>query len=527
MRKQPPVAVLLALALLASGCTVYKIKELDANSLAARKKNDKVLAVETKDGVVQFRGDDPAKLEGAGIVGRLYGVQSIDPGEIADLAPSGKRAKVVLRDGRRYEVLASHDSGDSLACEVAATTWIPLDVVVKARIRAVDTAASVLSTLAGVVLVAGALALDSSGDADEEYDPSDDVFFASLVDSLFEPDGPPRPRRSVKSLLGTWKLPPAAEESEFWTMEWTRIDGLPGEDGMISVGLDNRTGVPRGVDEAKLLVVDHPPGSLVAPDARGVMRAFADPLPPLAAKDGRGDDILPLVQDRDDVFWRGPVPDPSQAGTTVARDQLDIEFPRPAGARRVKLVVDASNSTWRALFARGPAAPAAAPDAKGKPAYTENEYASLPVLISTVAGWQTGQVIFATGPVPPETVLYDLELGDVAGDSVHVRLAPPAGYWLIDRLAVDYGRDGPVEETVVEASGESGPDAVAVLAALAAEDGTTAFYPDSATGSVLTFAVPPPKDEMTRTLFLRTVSCYEMPPRPALPAAPLSRGEYP
>ncbi len=524
MRKRVPVAVVLALAVLAPGCTIYKIKVLDAEALAAKGKDAKILAVETKDGVVEFRGDDPAKLEGAGIVGRLYGQLSIDPVEIADLAPSGKRAKAVLRDGRRLEVLSGYDAGDAFTCEVAATTWIPLDKVVTAKIRAVDTAASVLSTLAGVVLVAGALALEGSGDEDEEYDPSDDVLFASLVDSLLEPDGAPRPRRSVKALLGTWKSPPAAEESEFWSMEWTRVDAVPGEDGTIALGLDNRAGVPRGVDEAKLIVVDHPPGSRVAPDARGSLRAYADPLPPRTAADGLCDDILPLIGERDDVFWRGPVPDPAQGGTLGARERLDLEFPRPAGARRAKLVVDASNSTWRALFAREAAATAAAaPKGKGKPAYEEREFSKLPVLISTVAGWQTGQVIFACGPVPPETVLYDLDLDDVDGDILRVRLAPPVGYWLIDRLAIDYGEDAPVEETVVEASGESGPDAAAVLEALAVEDGTTAFYPDPATGSVLTFALPPPKEGMSRTLFLRTVSCYEMPPRPSAAVQPPRR----
>ena len=57
-----------------------------------------------------------------------------------------------------------------------------------------------------------------------------------------------------------------------------------------------------------------------------------------------------------------------------------------------------------------------------------------------------------------------------------------------------------------------GPDAADVLKALAEEDATTfVLYPgDPPSG--LTFTLPPPKEGTERTVFLRTVSCYEMPP---------------
>jgi len=521
MTKNAPFALSLSLALLLASCTVYKVREMDAKALAAAKsEKGKILAVKTKTDVIEFPEDDPAKLSGAGIVGNLHGYIDIDPYDIADLVPAGKRAKVVLRGGDRIDVVSSRPSGDVLQCEFAKATWIPLDEVVRAKVRTVDTAASVLSTLAGVVLVAGALALDSSSGDEEEYvdDSGDDSF--DLLLGLFEPGGESPPRRSIKAILGSGKTPPAAEESEFWIMEWKPVDPKPGEDGKIRVRLDNGTGAPRGVDEAKLVAVDLPPGFGVAPDGRGVLRTFSEPLPPLAASDGNGRDIAPLLGTRDDDYWRTPLWDPAAGGGARTRDTLDLEFPRPARARRAKLIVNAANSAWRAQFAREAAVfPSGTPAGqKPTPAYQEGEFIKLRVMLLTVLGWQVGQVFFAAGPLPAETTIYDLDLDDVDGATVRLRLTPPAGYWLIDRLAIDFSEDTPVEEAVIDAESADGPAAAEVLSALAAEDGTTAFFEDPGQESVLTFALPPPKEGMVRTLFLRTVSCYETPLR----AAPLS-----
>jgi hypothetical protein len=493
---------------------------MDAKALAAKARNGKILAVKTGTEVIEFPEDDPAKLSGAGIIGNLHGYMDIDPFDIADLVPAGKRAKVVLRGGDRLEVVSSHPSGDVLQCEFAKTTWIPLDEVVQAKVRTVDAAASVLSTLVGVVLVAGALASDSSGGDEGEYieDPDDESL--DFILSLFEPAGEKPPRRSIKAILGSGKTPPAAGESEFWIMEWTPVDPKPDEDGRIRVRLGNGTGAPRGVDEAKLVAVDHPPGFGVAPDSRGVLRTFAEPAPPVTASDANGRDIAPLLGAKDDDCWRSPGWDPAAGSEARARDTLDLEFPRPGRSRRAKLVVNAANSAWRAQFAREAAALSAG-TAEGKrpaPVYQEGEFAKLRVYLQTVLGWQVGQVFFAAGPLPAETTIYDLDLDDVDGAAVRLRLWPPAGYWLIDRLAIDFSEDAPLEPAVIDAESADGPDAAEVLGALAAEDGTTVFFEGPGQESVLTFAPPPPKEGTARTLFLRTVSCYEMPPRTPAPS---------
>jgi len=375
-----------------------------------------------------------------------------------------------------------------------------------------------LGTIGGVVLLPLLLLEALDDDEGLGHDLAEDIVYSvidSAIDAALEPSGEPAPPRSVNALLALKESPNFAEEQEFWIMEWTPVDAAPDENGKYRVRVDNLSGVPRGVDEAKLVAVDHPAGVGVAPDAQGIMRTFSGPVAPVRAVDRTGRDIAPLVGKKDDIFWRSPGGDSAPVNAANLRDELSLEFRRPAGARKAKLLVNAANTMWRAQFAREVLGRlgGTAQRSGTKPLYREGEITGLGVRLETVFGWQTGQVIFTGGPLPAEDAIYWLDLGDVKGTTVRLKLEPPVGYWMIDRLALDFGEDTPVDEVLVEAEGVDSPDAAEVLRALTVEDGSTLFLVNPGSQSALIFTAPPLREGMERTLFLRTISCYEMPPR--------------
>jgi len=526
VRKRAAAIAWLTLAVLSTSCVAYKIKEMGPRAVAAKGKNAEIVGVQTKTEYLEFRLEEPARVIDGAVVGKIHAGVEIDPYGIAEATRVKKRANVVMKDGTRYEVLSSRLTRDRLDCEVLIPACIPLDEVRLAKVRVVNGAMTALNTIAGVVLLP--LLLVEAFDDDEGlgHDLAEDIAYSvidSAIDAALEPSGEPAPPRSVNALLALKESPNVAEEQEFWIMEWTPVDAAPDENGKYRVRLDNLSGVPRGVDEAKLVAVDHPAGVGVAPDAQGIMRTFSGPVAPATAVDRTGRDIAPLVGKKDDIFWRSPGGDSAPVAAGNLRDELSLEFRRPAGARKAKLIVNAANTMWRAQFARevlwrsgGPA-----PRSGAKPLYREGELTGLAVRLETVFGWQTGQVIFTGGPLPAEDAIYWLDLGDVKGTTVGLKLEPPVGYWMIDRLALDFGEDMPVDEILVDAEGVDSPDAAEVLRALTVEDGSTLFLESPGSRSVLTFTAPPPREGMVRTLFLRTVSCYEMPPRGGAPPVSL------
>lgn len=537
MKKHIRLIGCLAAAFLATACTVYKYKDLDGPALAKHRKGQ-ILSVDTDGETFQFSPKAPPVVKDGAVVGAQHWNYTVDPVDIVDLAPEKSAARVVLKDGTRFLVASSAPGdGGTVKCEAIKPVVIPLDEVVRARVRTVNAGASILGSLAGVVLVAGALILDAaiSGD-DDDIDPSDTIT-GGLVESFLGdppfPKPPPGPKgwRTNKAILGLSDASDVASEKEFWVQEWTPLDARLSEDGRLRVALDNSSGVPRGVDEARIVVVDHPDGA-VLPDVSGVIRSCAALVPPEQASDQSGADIRELLAAKDGLFWRSTGGDPSPGDREPARDEIALAFPRPKGARQARLIVGAANTTWRCEFARealartaqpGQAPPAA--DSSGKPKkggkpkkaegpqrYRNSEFSTLRVRLMTINGWQTGQVLFAVGPRPAEDMVYPIDLSDVIGDKVYLRLTPPAGYWLIDHLALDFGKNNPVETAEIAPEALDGPEAPEALAALASEDATTyVLYPGEA-APILSFSLPPLREGMKRTVFLRTVSCYEMAP---------------
>ncbi len=512
-------AVCLAAAALSVSCAVYQVKELDGKAVAAKPPKGKIVSVTTAEKRVDFAYKDPARVKDGAIVGNVHASLALDPFDIADMTKADKLLRVVHKDGDRFLVLSSLKADDKILCHAAYPQYIPLEHGVSVKLKSVNTAASILSSLGGAVLLVGALAVDGAVYGDDEEVDFEDTISGSLISAMLDsgtgpsPGGAVKPGRSTGYLMSLKNETNTAEEKEFWVLEWTPVSPAPDGDGKYRVPIVNATGVPRGVDEAKLVVIDHPHGLAVGPDVLGNIRSISGLVPPLSATEGDGFDIMSLVRDKDDVFWRGRGGDIDTDPGERPRDEIILEFPKPKGAREALLVVNATNTAWPPQFAREALerARARAKDGQVDPVYKDWEYAKLKVELLTGFGWQTGQVIFAGGPLPAGDMAYRITLDDVVGGKVSLKLSPPAGYWLIDRVALAFDDLGLIECDVIDAEGLAEPEVVEVLRALAVEDGSTVFLEASGQETVVTFPAPPFKEGMERTVFLRTVSCYEMP----------------
>jgi len=505
---------------------------MDGRALAAKGRRGKIISVQTADESIAFAASDPPAVKNGALVGNLHLTYTIDPLDIADITGGGTGPKVVLKDGSRFRVVSSWAEGDKIFCQAVKARWIPLDRITRARVRKINGPASVLKALAGVVVFVGVLAIDAVFPGEVEDALATDVeATVDVLNWMFKSEGGGANgkigrRGSNAALLEMDKSYDTAAETEFWAMEWTPVEAAPDADGKLRIRLGNPSGVTRGIDEAKLVVVDHAPGVSVFPDVYGAVRGCAAPVAPETATAGKGRDIKDLISARDGVFWRTADADVARAATPPSRDAITLSFPRPKNARRAKLIVAAANSSWRAVFAREvkarlAASPAPSPSQASqpqrlpgpqRPGYEEWEYGRVRVQLLTAFGWQTGQALFAGGPLPAGDMIYNLDLDDIGTDKVWLKFSPPAGYWLVDRLALDFGDDAPVEAADVAAEDVDGPDAAEVLLALAAEDATTFLFGPDNPPALLTFTPPPPKAGRERTLFLRTVSRYEMPP---------------
>jgi hypothetical protein len=307
-------------------------------------------------------------------------------------------------------------------------------------------------------------------------------------------------------------------------VDWVGLDNLKPMDGRYRLLLANELEEVEHVDEVKLVVVDHPEGVVVVPELSGRMRTVALPRPPASARDGEGRDILPLLSSKDATFWVGRVEGRDPENDDDLKDELVVEFAKPAGARSAKLVANAWWTQWGTQAIKPILATQGRElgsffdriDSEGPTRFSvmrwfaREEMYNLQVRVETGTGWKTKALIFGGGPMIAKDKAYALDLSDVPGDTVRLKLTPAAGFWMIDRLALDFSEDAPVR--VTELAAVSARDAAGrnVGAELASDDGAYFVIPKGAGPATLEFAVPTQAPGSARSFFVKAAGYYDL-----------------
>ena len=307
-------------------------------------------------------------------------------------------------------------------------------------------------------------------------------------------------------------------------VDWVGLDNLKPMDGRYRLLLANELEEVEHVDEVKLVVVDHPEGVVVVPELSGRMRTVALPRPPASARDGEGRDILPLLSSKDATFWVGRVEGRDPENDDDLKDELVVEFAKPGGARSAKLVANAWWTQWGTQAIKPILATQGRElgsffdriDSEGPTRlsvmrwFAREEMYNLQVRVETGTGWKTKALIFGGGPMIAKDKVYALDLSDVPGDTVRLKLTPAAGFWMIDRLALDFSEDAPVRVTELAAGSARDAAGRNVGAELASDDGAYFVIPKGAGPATLEFAVPTQAPGSARSFFVKAAGYYDL-----------------
>ena len=236
--------------------------------------------------------------------------------------------------------------------------------------------------------------------------------------------------------------------------EWCGLEHPRTADGQYRLLVSNELKETQYVDELKLVVIDHPRGITVAPDNLGRMHTISDPVLPFRATDKTGTNLLPLISQKDGMPWKAGLDFKNPGNDGDLRDELVFEFHRPLDATKARLWINATTTLWGSQVARcflglfGGSLSGWYRDVNSHgPAYQQvmnwfirEELYLLQIRVETPDGWKTKGVIYGGGPFASEDKIYNLDIGDVPGDILRIKLVPPLGCWSIDSLAVDLWR---------------------------------------------------------------------------------------
>ncbi len=306
--------------------------------------------------------------------------------------------------------------------------------------------------------------------------------------------------------------------------DYSRLEDLKAVDGKYKLLMKNITDETQYTDELKLLVIEHPVNTEVAPDINGYFFVFKKALPPLSVTDESGKEVTIFFNKKDNVQWQTDLPFDTLYVNKKLKHELIIKFSKPKDAKKVKLLINAGTAQWgeymikRMLEYRGNKVDNWYEDIDKKgiellKLYKFVEREELFIMNANVfenGKWVTRGTVSAGGPYMDEDRIVELNIENVTGDTLFIKLSPPYGYWKFDYAGAVYESDiNPkiTELSLSYAKNEKGQD---LRDSLSAIDGNYYTMPDSASAAKLEFEVPSPVEDMNRSLYLKTTGYYEI-----------------
>jgi hypothetical protein len=306
--------------------------------------------------------------------------------------------------------------------------------------------------------------------------------------------------------------------------DYSRLEHLKPVDGKYRLLFRNEVPETQYTDSVSLLITDHPKNASVVPDIAGNMYVIHQPIPPTSASDENNRSLMKFVASRDDVAWQTKLPEHLNVDRDDLRHHLTFEFQKPSGVKKAKLLINAGTALWgshmiRAMLElRGNQVDAwyQGVNRHGIEALQliqfieREELYLLKVHVREGDSWNQRAFITGQGPFINEDRAIDLDLSNVSGEKVLIRLNPPMGFWAIDSVAITYEDPqtiNPIEIAVASTDDQYGKD---VSQLIQRQDQTYQVLSQIGDWVKMDFPAPSQKQDTNRTVFLKTSGYYEI-----------------
>ncbi len=291
--------------------------------------------------------------------------------------------------------------------------------------------------------------------------------------------------------------------------------------GSCSLRVENHLPETQYVDALKLIVVDHPQGSRVIAGAPGEIHTVFEPQRPVEAVDDRGNVVLPLLARADSLSWISDPIGRDPEDPAAVRDGLTVKFDVPHGSDSAKLILSARNTFWaaeleeRLLKLQGTdldrwyEAMESSPEFRDSFVDIVRREAMLSVQVWTGETWKPVQYLAFPGPYLDKTFVVPVDLRQITGPRLQVRLESTVGLWMINSVSIDCSPAVSVQTTeapLVRARDNHGAN---IGTALASADGQY-YVLEQGDAADLAFVPPPERPGSRRSYILESNGYYRI-----------------
>ena len=306
--------------------------------------------------------------------------------------------------------------------------------------------------------------------------------------------------------------------------ELSKLEKIEENDGKYKIMVRNEVEETQYIDKLSLYIVDHDPAYEIYPDLSCEILAVKKLEGVLVAEDENGRDLSKFIDKPDNLFWQSKLPIEEPISQSKHRHQLTITFPKPADSKSAKLIINAGTTLWGSNMIRemlllyGDSVDKwynsidtsnIARETMKKFIEREELYL-LKLWIKEADRWKMQNIIQGGGPFVTETRSYNLDLSNVNGDSLIIKLNPPYGFWTLDYIAVEYNSHTSPDMSEIEIASATDSYNTDISEILSNVDDNYLIMPLIGDYFIAEFEAPPLEKNLVRTIFLKSTGYYEI-----------------
>ena len=286
-------------------------------------------------------------------------------------------------------------------------------------------------------------------------------------------------------------------------------------DGTYHMRISNELLERQYTNLANLMVVEHPSSSGVLIDKNGGIQTIIHPVLPASTvtTTNKSADALVLKKDSISYLFNEDINDGNNSSGLI------LSFKKPTNSKSAKLILNAKNSFWLDyMYGKfneqfGTYYNTFAEKQKKEKSQKLNQWSldqniPLSVFIETEAGWKFVDYFNSIGPLASRDVVMPIDLTQVKGEKVKIKLECGFMFWEVDYAAMDFTENVAKVSQLKPASAidESGHD---VSALIAATDSKYLIQPEVGNVATIEYRASAPQDGNAQSVFLYSRGYYE------------------
>lgn len=246
----------------------------------------------------------------------------------------------------------------------------------------------------------------------------------------------------------------------------------PVSEGSYKLLISNEQQEVQNTDLAELMVITHDKHVQMMVDEQGRLYSISKPVTPIAATVENKSIHTNLSAEGDGLVYAF-----DDTAAYAHNTPVQLTFPLQPGVKTAKLILNLRNAAWidfmfhkmtqgygvyYAQFVERQHKKSASQLNN----WIESQYIPFTVSILTRKGWQRISAIAAVGPVAFRKIIVPIDLDNISGDNLQVKLSTGFMFWELDYAAIDFTADAVCSvETILPSNAvdENGRDVTALL----------------------------------------------------------------